>query len=151
MPYCYLTMGPPRGTDRMLLVPVLWPWEVWEVIPERLLMMMLMIHGVRRLRRLCPTHPARAQLPSVLLTAVLATPSLPNPCPTGMWPGVKSLCKIWTLIHLNNIKAILSVFRNWESGLARRHQVLDSYDSGQIPKPGIWHIIIEGLSLLIVV
>ena len=28
----------------MLLVPVLWPWEVWEVIPERLLMMMMMIY-----------------------------------------------------------------------------------------------------------
>ena len=25
----------------MLLVPVLYPWEVWEVIPERLLMMMM--------------------------------------------------------------------------------------------------------------
>ena len=27
----------------MLLVPVIRPWEVWEVIPERLLMMMMMI------------------------------------------------------------------------------------------------------------
>ena len=31
----------------MLLIPVFWPWEVWEVIPERMLMMMTMWGGVR--------------------------------------------------------------------------------------------------------
>ena len=52
----------------MLLVPVLWPWEVWEVIPERLLMMMMIFFPTPSIWRKKRTW--------TLLSSLLSTPFL---------------------------------------------------------------------------
>ena len=67
----------------MLPVPVLWPWEVWEVIPERLLMMMV-VFGCYDFRIVMATW--NKCIVDVLISHNVSIGARRPNCVPGCWP-----------------------------------------------------------------